>query len=205
MARRKAEETRELILAAARNRILAQGPAALRLQDVAADVGITHPGVLHHFGSRNALVDAVVEEGLQLLQHELVTAFENEGEPPEVATILDRVFSVLGQGGHAKMLAWLMMSDPGPFGTEQMLAQIADALHAQHGVERFTRERARFLVLLVALMAFGDGIAGPSLRKSAGLDTPKAEKNFRSYLASIVANQLEHEEASHLGSEPILP
>jgi AcrR family transcriptional regulator len=40
----------------------------LRLQDIAADVGISHPAVLHHFGSREALVHAVIQRAILSLQ-----------------------------------------------------------------------------------------------------------------------------------------
>ena len=57
--RRTAEETRAAILDAAERRLKASGPASIRLQDVAAEAGISHPAVLHHFGSREGLVQAV--------------------------------------------------------------------------------------------------------------------------------------------------
>jgi len=34
------------------------------LQEIAADVGVSHSTILHHFGSREALVEAVVTRAL---------------------------------------------------------------------------------------------------------------------------------------------
>src|SRR6201996_6803883 len=58
--RRRPEEARVQILDAA-DRIMAKGggPASLRLQDVARLAGISHPTILHHFGSREGLVRAL--------------------------------------------------------------------------------------------------------------------------------------------------
>src|SRR5690606_21428412 len=58
--RRPAEEARRLILDAAEVRLAAQGPEGIRLQDIARDVGISHPAILHHFESREGLVRALI-------------------------------------------------------------------------------------------------------------------------------------------------
>ena len=55
--RRTAEDARAAILDAAERRLGATGPGGIRLQEVAADVGVSHSTVLHHFGSREGLVE----------------------------------------------------------------------------------------------------------------------------------------------------
>jgi TetR/AcrR family transcriptional regulator, repressor for neighboring sulfatase len=50
--RRTPEEARRLILEAAQMLIARTGPEGFRLQDIAAAAGISHPLILHHFGSR---------------------------------------------------------------------------------------------------------------------------------------------------------
>src|SRR5947199_358921 len=59
--RRTADEARAEILDAAERILVETGPGAIRLQQVAELVGVSHPTVLHHFGTREALVAAVVE------------------------------------------------------------------------------------------------------------------------------------------------
>ena len=58
--RRTPEEARRLILEAAQARIASTGPDGLRLQDIAADAGLSHPTILHHFGNREGLVRELV-------------------------------------------------------------------------------------------------------------------------------------------------
>src|SRR5262245_6032327 len=82
--RRTAEQAREEILDAAEKRLRDRGPDAIRLQEIAADVGISHPAVLHHFGSREGLVGAVTERAMNKLEHELLAVMlrgSETGEP----------------------------------------------------------------------------------------------------------------------------
>ena len=88
--RRTAEEARTAILDAAERRLVASGPASIRLQEVAADVGVSHPTVLHHFGSREALVEAVVVRALDSLHARLLEAVRASPEGPHEVTALLR-------------------------------------------------------------------------------------------------------------------
>src|SRR6478736_553059 len=63
--RRDAETARAAILEATEKRLVHVGPSGIRLQEVAADAGVSHPTVLHHFGSREALVQAVIVRAFQ--------------------------------------------------------------------------------------------------------------------------------------------
>ncbi|MFC6356726.1 TetR/AcrR family transcriptional regulator [Luethyella okanaganae] len=53
--------TRETILDAAQELFVAEGFRAVSLRDIAARAGISHPGVLRHFPSADAILDAVVD------------------------------------------------------------------------------------------------------------------------------------------------
>ncbi|MGX5697554.1 TetR/AcrR family transcriptional regulator [Agromyces soli] len=57
----RSARTRERILDAAQEAFVEDGIAAVSLRDVAARAGVTHPGVLRHYASREALLGAVVE------------------------------------------------------------------------------------------------------------------------------------------------
>jgi AcrR family transcriptional regulator len=56
-----AAERRQLILRAAMNRFGATGYDATRLDDIAADAGVTKPIIYRHFGSKKGLYLAVLE------------------------------------------------------------------------------------------------------------------------------------------------
>jgi len=53
--------SRVRILSVARSEFAARGFAAARLQDVAEQVGLSHPTLLYHFGSKEGLYVAVIE------------------------------------------------------------------------------------------------------------------------------------------------
>src|SRR5688572_20963460 len=76
--RRSADEAQRVILDAAEQRLAQVGPAGLRLQEVAADAGIAHPTILHHFGSREGLIHAVVQRALGALYTDVMGELQRE-------------------------------------------------------------------------------------------------------------------------------
>ena len=107
--RRSAAETRNAILEAAERRLLAGGPEAIRLQEIAADAGISHPAILHHFGSREGLVEAMVLRGITNLQAQFLEGWPSAKEP-DIEGVFDRFYEVASHRGIARMLAWLILS-----------------------------------------------------------------------------------------------
>src|SRR5215469_991121 len=82
-------KTRSAILDAAEKRLINGGPDAIRLEKIAADVRVSHPAILHHFGSREGLVEAMVLNGLAKLQAQLLAGWPSE-KVPDVEGVLDR-------------------------------------------------------------------------------------------------------------------
>lgn len=197
--RRTADEARRLILDAAEKRLADVGPAGLRLQDVAADVGVSHPTVLHHFGSREGLVEAVVARSISALNRTLFDAmrtFDPTRDRPE--EMIDRVFEVFSDRGHARLAAWLGMS--GHTATEEEQPEIHQIAEACHEVRRALWskeppfEDTLFTMLLAGLAAVGDGICGEVMRRSAGLRPGDgSERRFRAWFARLLDAHLRGE------------
>jgi TetR/AcrR family transcriptional regulator, repressor for neighboring sulfatase len=188
--RRTPEEARRLILDTARALIAETGPEGLRLQDIAAAAGISHPLILHHFGSRAGLVRALTRQAVGELKDRLVAAMTQPEYSPGEG--IDRVFDAF-RGGLALRLAWLAIEDPhGDTNTSQVLSEIADVLHARRlnaagPSAPPPREDTEFLVHLVAAAAFGDAIYGAQLRKSAGIaDDEEGARRFRQWFADLL-------------------
>lgn len=192
--RRTAEEARRLILDAAERRLNEVGPAGIRLQEVAADVGVSHPAILHHFGSRRGLVDAVVDRAVKSLETELVQAFSAAVGEVRTTAILHRVFEVFADRGHARLLAWLLLSneqgDEAPIGSGGTLEKIAKAVHSLRPDDD-TLEDTQFTVLLAAVALFGEALAGRVMRASAGIDDADASRRFREWFARILVSHVE--------------
>jgi AcrR family transcriptional regulator len=201
--RRSAEEARAMILDAAERRLRESGPDALRLQDVAADVGISHPAILHHFGSREGLVHAVVKRAMDALEADLVQAFTTkEAGPPDGSMMLDRVFEMLAERGHGRLLAWLSLSGfERAFDTPSARASwraIIDGTHALRLAEGSTsdREDTAFAVVLSAIAILGQAVAGPMVFRLAGVDDRGVERRFMKWFSALLGAHLSDERPS---------
>jgi AcrR family transcriptional regulator len=193
--RRTAGEARGAILDAAERRLVASGPAAIRLQEVAADVGVSHPTVLHHFGSREALVEAVVRRALDALHAGLLAAVQSSERPDQVGALLDAVFETLVVRGHGRTFLWLALSGYAP--TEDLhVRSLAEAVHATRCVRRAGKKSrpdftdTYFTVLLPALALLSMSV---ELYESAGVgeDDPLGPRAFRQWLAKLIHDHLE--------------
>lgn len=188
--RRTAEEARALILDAAEKQLDAGGPASIRLQAIAASVGVSHPTVLHHFGTREALVEAVVQRGLDALQRDVFDAWKKEQfEPPDAAALLRRVEKTLGDRGHARLIAWLALEGRPQTDEARMLRLLAEGMHARREREAGPAplEDTTFVVMLVALVMLADAVVGDAVRDSAGLPKEKGVRaRFHAWLVDLV-------------------
>jgi TetR/AcrR family transcriptional regulator, repressor for neighboring sulfatase len=189
--RRTPEEARRLILETAQALIASTGPEGLRLQDIAAAAGISHPLILHHFGSREGLVRALTRQAAAELRDKLVAAMASSDYSIEQQ--LDRVFDAF-RDGLAQRLAWLttVNRDGRAEETQMIMRDIATSLHTRRlatsppGVA-IERSDTDFLVYLVATAAFGDALFGARLRCSAGLPvTSETDRRFRFWLAALI-------------------
>jgi AcrR family transcriptional regulator len=197
--RRPAPEARRAILEAAGKRLREGGPEAVRLQDVARDLGVSHPAILHHFGSREGLMRALAEHVLASLEAELLAGLR---DAPSGATVLDlvtRVFDALGDAGQARLLAWRALAgDPGQAAAgdrPNLLGALAELVHrrrAEHarsaGRAAPSREDSEFVVRLAAAAMLGEGVAGGVFDRSFGraLDAGEGRRRFRAWLARLL-------------------
>jgi TetR/AcrR family transcriptional regulator, repressor for neighboring sulfatase len=197
-ARRTPEEARRLILEAAQAAIARTGPEGLRLQDIAAAAGISHPLILHHFGNREGLVLALTREASIELKDKLLAA--TTAGDYDIGDQIDRVFAAF-RGGLAQRMAWLATVDPegghgGEHGASLMIQrEIADHLHARRLAHappgtQVPREETEFLIHLVGIAALGDAIFGAQLWRSAGItDDAETGGRFRAWFAELLGKR----------------
>jgi AcrR family transcriptional regulator len=196
--RRTAEDARAHILTVAERHLIEAGPSALRLQDLAAEVGISHPAILHHFGSREGLVTAVVERAIRKLQEDLMQAISGSDAKWAGRPLLDRVYETLATHGHARLMAWLLLSGYDPLdgaAIRTQWKQIIDVAHAARLAAAkgatVSREDTAFTVLLSSLAIFAQALAGPSTFHAAGLGrSARAQTDWRAWLADLLAQHL---------------
>ncbi|HYC55962.1 MAG TPA: TetR/AcrR family transcriptional regulator, partial [Candidatus Binatia bacterium] len=112
--RRTAEDAKRVILDAAEKRLRESGPAGIKLQEIAADVGVSHPAILHHFGSRDGLMEAVVRRALISLRNTILDQVRKQmTREVDLPAILDLVFGIVAERGHARLIAWLILEGTG--------------------------------------------------------------------------------------------
>lgn len=153
----------------------AEGPGGLRLMAVAAEAGVTHPTILHHFGSREGLISALNRRTLEDLRVQLVTAMR-DGQAAG-GDLIGPAFAAY-RSGLAQRVVWMLQAeaDEGAGGLS-VLEAIVTELHALRlrladpGQVIDAADTRRY-VHLVILVAFGDALIGPRLRGAAG---PAAE------------------------------
>jgi AcrR family transcriptional regulator len=216
--RRTAEEARRAILEAAQKRLAECGPEEIRLQDIAADAGISHPAILHHFGSRDALLLELSRYALRSLNADLVSALADRSEE-DVEVWLERIFETFRDRGHARLLAWSLLTGRlgGPDAEAEgeaegrMLLGLAEAVHArrrdlarERGETEPSLEESVFAVQLASAALLGDALLGPLLHRSAGLasDDAAARERFRVWLGKRVVELLLSRHPH--GEEPVL-
>jgi AcrR family transcriptional regulator len=202
--RRSAAETRIAILDAAERRLLDGGPEAIRLQEIAADAGISHPAILHHFGSREGLVEAMVIRGIGKLQAQFLEGWPSAKEP-DIEGVLDRFYEVASRRGIARMLAWLILSGQSNRAmTPSVFKPAAERMHAGR-VRRAKNERRRlpeldetmFAATHLFILVLGDSLFGPSVRRAIGLGSgADSTRRYRLWLGKVI-ERMESRRPSH--------
>jgi AcrR family transcriptional regulator len=196
--RRTAEEAQVAILDATEKRLVEAGPSGIRLQDVADDVGVSHPTILHHFGSRERLVGEVIKRRVASMNAEvLATLAAGTQEEATVTALFERLFTAFGPGGHARVVAFLALEGERVTDLESVMP-LAETLQATRlanrpeGAATPTLEDSYFTVLLVSFALFGDAIAGRLFRAEPDPDVDRAtSERFRVWLARLVQSHLE--------------
>lgn len=194
-----AEAARELILDATEKRMVVVGPSGIRLQEVAADAGVSHPTVLHHFGSRERLVKAVITRSMQAINASLVDAINaSSGDENELEALIENVAAALEKSGHARVVLWLALEGHRVDGAEARLVDVVDAAHALRlaqrdpGAPEPTRDDTARTVVLAALALVCGAVLAPAMLENAGLEHDAREPHrFRAWLARLLIEHLD--------------
>jgi AcrR family transcriptional regulator len=89
----KPSDTRERILAAARGLFIERGVQQTSLRDIAEQLGLSKPALYHHFDSREALLESIVEPLIEDI-NAFVARHESE-RPVDPRSLLSSYFDLL--------------------------------------------------------------------------------------------------------------
>ena len=197
--RRTVDEARRLILEAAERRLVAGGPDAVRVQAVAADVGLTDAAVHHHFGSRQGLLEAVVKSAGRRLRDglERMVAGWDPGTL-DTAALVDELRSTIDAEGQARLTAWMALGGWKPQGAG-LLRPLAEAMHQQRreraaavGMRPPPIEDTLFAVELLGLVVWAESLTGDAWRRSVGLKSDRATADrFMAWVVALVDARLQ--------------
>ena len=168
------------------------GPEGLRLTALAKTLRISHPAILHHFGSREGLVAAVVLHSQQALSAQLFAALKAGNTESGREQLIEMVAEVCGQRGLARLVAWLLLSGRGSkfaLATDLPLKQLADAVHPlrqrRHPAARY--DDVMFELQLLTTVLLGDALFGEAIRSASGMPAdPRLAREFRQRLAKLL-------------------
>jgi len=181
------EESRSAAIDAARRLLIADGPQAVTLKAVAAEVGRTHANLLHHFGSAAGLQGQLARSIADSVTASIADAVERAraGEA-DARDIVDQAFDVFGREGAGALAAWMILT-----GNRDALNPILDSMrglvaqltvgHEDHHVAETT--------LTLVLNALGDSLLGGPISEALGLPRDTARK----LAADRLRYRLEHE------------
>ena len=168
------DQSRAAAIAAARRLLLDEGPQAVTLKAVAAEVGRSHANVLHHFGSAAGLQAALAQSIAQSVTASIGDAVERarkgEADPRE---IVDQTFDAFGREGAGALAAWMILSgnrdalDPILAAIRELVEQLS-AGHEGHRVPELT--------MALVLSALGDALLGPAIAQALGLPADAARE-----------------------------
>ena len=211
--RRSAEETRAEILDAAQRRLAAGGADEIRLQEIAKDVGISHPAILHHFGSREGLIEALEQRITESLAEEVGRILlTGDGEPDRAsrASLIESVARAMGERGLARTVAWWVLRGPESTSDQarHMVGRVTELLRVRlsegadaPGRRLPDREEIAFSIRLAVLAMFGDVLFGDHLGQAEEDGRDAETHRFRAWLSDLLAVHLAFEQPN-LDEEP---
>ena len=168
------EESRSVAIEAACRLLIEQGPQAVTLKAVAAEVGRTHANLLHHFGSAAGLQSELARSLAHDVTHRIAQTVERaRHHQTDPRQIVDQTFDAFGRGGAGALAAWMILS-----GNRDALTPILEAIHelvAELSVGHDEHRVARTTLWLV-LMALGDALLGQPIAETLGLERDTARE-----------------------------
>ncbi len=131
-------KTREAVLKAAAQIIIRHGVRSFTIEAVAQEAGVTKGGVLHHFASKEDLINALIDQVTQTYRNRL--AEELDAEPA-------------GQPGHF-LRAYIRTVFSVQYEDNNLIPALAAALSSEHQI----MNRIRLSLSETHQAAIGDGI-----------------------------------------------
>jgi len=189
--RRTPEAAKLAILEAAERRLIEEGPDGVRVQHIAADLGITGAALHYHFGSRETLIDAVRRFSAKRLLTDIEAILEAWDVDRLDLHRLSALFrKTYADRGAARLIFWLALSGRKPRGSG-LLKGLIEAVHQTRERRAVASGRApppisdtRFVIALLSSIHAVMPVAGDALLLSAAAEA--GEQGVERFLNWVV-------------------
>jgi AcrR family transcriptional regulator len=192
--RRTPEAAKRAILEAAERRLIEDGPEALRVEHIAADLGMTGAALHYHFGSREALIDAVRRFSAKRLSMDIDAILAAwDADRLDMRRLGGLFRKTYADQGAARLIFWLALSGRKPRGSG-LMGKLIEAVHQAR--ERRARARGsapptisdtRFVIVLLSSVHAVMPVAGDALLRSAASQPGEAgAEQFLDWVADLL-------------------
>lgn len=186
------EQAKQAILDAAEAMMIDVGPAGLRISAVAKQAGMAHPNIIHHFGSREGLINAIAERVGDRATERITKAITEatSAEPQDRVAAMTHVLDVAYAGDQGKAAVWLHMSGAESSFRDNMESIVALSHSLRKAIDPDANlENTGRLVMLVTLALVGEVVSGDGVKDALGFGPSKGGRaHFRQWLAEILLN-----------------
>jgi len=196
--RRTPQAAKFAILEAAERRLHDDGPDGVRIQRIAADLGITDAAIHYHFGSREALMDALLRRiGRRLVDDIEATLGSWAPDQIDVAA-LGRLFQrAYADERAAKLALWLSLSGWRPKGSGMLSSLVKRVHRARTQAARTARRPAprlsdtRYAIALLSAAHMLAAMSGDALLASVAEDPSSLDqRGFLDFAVELIARRL---------------
>jgi AcrR family transcriptional regulator len=173
--------TQEAILCAAQGRLARLGADGIRLQDIARDAGVSHPTILHHFGSRDGLIVALVKHIGQISIAELMRrAPQITQRVPNDISKVGLTFEVLADKGFGALIGWAYRQRPADIAPmiQTMFNMAFDSIISQ-------KTELDYAMRVALMAAAGETLIGKPIPMGPG-----TQDDYRSWLSGLLGTHL---------------
>jgi AcrR family transcriptional regulator len=199
--RRDPLASRQHLLDAAERVFRRSLPDSVGIKEIAKEAGVSHPLVVHYFGTYESLIEAVLERRVQTLREELtlefLRVFSAEGAGFDLLREHRRIVEKAAQDPiTSRLIIWATMSKrfdmrgmPGNF---KALKLIADAIEMRGGLS-VPREDLEFALIAQAAITILWTVGKQSLREALGrseADPAVSDEAIRERTRSLLENYL---------------
>jgi AcrR family transcriptional regulator len=196
--RRTPQAAKLAILEAAERRLHDEGPEGVRIQRIAADLGITDAAVHYHFGTREALMDALLRRIGRRLVDDIQATIESWAPDQIDVAALGRLFQRAYANERAARLAlWLSLSGWRPKGSG-MLKSLVDRVHRARveAARKAARPAPRksdtqYAIALLSAAHMHAAMSGEALLASVAEDPASLDqRDFLDFAVKLIARHL---------------